>query len=130
MWDLTEHVQNSEDQNRTLSETLLKYFTHYVKTVTVYMHLTDHFNSYYKLKNEVEISILTLRMSTQIVCSIKDLLNVFHFKISFTNLALYLCFKCFLHLKQHWLNLNWSFKHLYIKYWWRVSVKCREQWQW
>ena len=84
---------------KTLNKTLLKYFTHYIKTVTVHMHLTDCFNSHFKLKNEVEISILTLRVSTQIVHNIKDFFNILCSEISFTNSALYLHFKCFLHLK-------------------------------
>ena len=130
MWDLTECVQNDEDQNRTLSKTLLKYFTCYFKTVTVHTHLTDHFDSYFKLKNKVKISILTLKVFTQIVCSIENLLNILYSEISFTNSALYLHFKFFLHLKWYWLDLDWSFKHLYIKYWWRISVRDREQWQW
>ena len=129
MWDLTEHVQNSEDQNRTLSKTFSKHLTHYVKTVTVHTHLTDHFDDYFKLKNEVEISILTLRVSTQIVCSIKDFLNILCSKISFTNSVLCLCFKHFLHLKWYWQGLDWFFKHLHIKYWQRISVRSREQWQ-
>ena len=130
MQNLTECVQNSEDQNETLSETLSKHSAYYIKTVTVHTHLTDHFDSHFKLKNEVKIRILTLRVSTQIVCSIEDLLNVLCSEISFTNSALYLCFKCFLHLKQCWLSLSWSFKHLCIKYWWRISVRDRWQWQW
>ena len=126
--DLAEHVQNSEDSDRTLSETLLKHSAHYVKTVTVHTHLTDYFDSHFKLKNEVKIDILTLRVSTQIAHSIKDFLNILCSEISFTNSALCLHFKCFLHSKWCWLSLDWSFKHLHIKYWWRISV--RDRWQW
>ena len=129
MWDLTEHVQNSEDQNRTLNETLLRCSAHYIKTVTVHTHFADYFDSHFKLKNEVEISILTLRVSMQIVCSIKDLFDILCSEISFANSALCLCFKHFLHLKQHWQGLDWSFKHLHIKYWWRIFIRSREQWQ-
>ena len=110
------------------SKLTLRHFTHYVKTVTVHTHLTDYFDDHFKLKNKVEISILTLEVSTQIVCSIKNFLNVLHSEVSFTNSALYLCFNCFLHLKQHWLGLGWSFKHLHTEYQWRVSV--RDKWQW
>ena len=128
LWDLVEHVQNSEASDRTLSEMLLRHSACYIKTVTVHTHLTDYFDSHFKLKNEVKISILTLRVSTQIVCSIKDFLNVLHSEISFTNSALCLYFKHFLHLKWCWLSLSWSFKHLCIKYWQRISVE--DRWQW
>ena len=127
MWDLIRCVQNNENQNKILSKTLLKHSAYYIKTVTVHTHLTDHFDNYFKLKNEVKISILTLRVSTQIAHSIKDLLNILCSEISFANSALYLHFKHFLHLKWCWQGLSWSFKHLHIKYWQRISVRSREQ---
>ena len=56
----------------------MRYFAHYIKTVTVYTHLTDYFNDYLKLKNKVKVSIFNLEVSIQIAHSIEDFLNILH----------------------------------------------------
>lgn len=61
-----------------------------MKTVTAYTHLIKHFSEHIKLKNEVEVKILILRILIKIAHNFEGIFNVIYSEMSFIKHALYL----------------------------------------
>lgn len=93
---LSRRVQNDDNPDGTLAETLTIRSERYVKTVEAHLRLADRFSGHSKPNNEVEVGILGLAVFTRIACGIKGLLDVVRSEVSFVEPALSPRFRPFL----------------------------------
>lgn len=62
LWDLAAQVKKSDDVSEELIKALTRWLKHYIKIVTVHTCVTDRFSSHFKLKNKIEVEILSLNV--------------------------------------------------------------------